>query len=260
MGRSRPEHSDRHSIAFVRQGAFKFHRGADEHMIDSFTAVLFAEGDRFSVSHPCNCGDECIEIWFSNDLRLEARSSVNRYATRSKLEERSAVLPIHGGIRTEAMMLATRIERQEPDPLEIEERLLKLLEAVSRLEEAGSGNGAAARRRNRNRALAQVETVKEMLLSDLGRLWTLNELAADVGASPFHLTRLMREFTGMTLHQYLNRQRLAAAHHAVLSGADNLALLAFDVGFSSHSHFTAAFKKEYGVTPSRLRRSLRATI
>jgi AraC-like DNA-binding protein len=38
---------------------------------------------------------------------------------------------------------------------------------------------------------------------------------------------------------------------------DDLTLLALDCGFSSHSHFSAAFSRAFGITPSRLRRQLR---
>jgi AraC-like DNA-binding protein len=40
-----------------------------------------------------------------------------------------------------------------------------------------------------------------------------------------------------------------------MEGADDLTALALELGFSSHSHFTDAFRAEFGRAPSRIRRS-----
>jgi AraC-like DNA-binding protein len=42
---------------------------------------------------------------------------------------------------------------------------------------------------------------------------------------------------------------------SLASGADDLTSLALDLGFSSHSHFTDAFRREFGRTPSEVRGS-----
>jgi AraC family transcriptional regulator len=57
------------------------------------------------------------------------------------------------------------------------------------------------------------------------------------------------------MHRYLNRLRLQEALQRVAAGAD-LGEVGISLGFSSHSHFTAAFRKEFGVTPSQARSAL----
>jgi AraC-like DNA-binding protein len=42
-----------------------------------------------------------------------------------------------------------------------------------------------------------------------------------------------------------------------LPHASDLTALAFDLGFSSHSHFSAAFRRAFGCTPSAFRESMR---
>jgi AraC-like DNA-binding protein len=44
----------------------------------------------------------------------------------------------------------------------------------------------------------------------------------------------------------------------LLARCDDLTRLSLDLGFSSHSHFTSAFRRAYGCTPAYFRRSLRA--
>jgi AraC-like DNA-binding protein len=54
----------------------------------------------------------------------------------------------------------------------------------------------------------------------------------------------------------LQRLRVAAALERLAGGAADLTDLALDLGYSSHSHFTASFRSEVGTTPSRARRLL----
>lgn len=80
----------------------------------------------------------------------------------------------------------------------------------------------------------------------------LHELAEEVGVSPSHLCRIFRRVEGMTVHQHLVQLRVSASVAAVRRGAA-LTRLAFDLGFASHSHFTAAFRRVHGLPPSRYR-------
>ena len=53
----------------------------------------------------------------------------------------------------------------------------------------------------------------------------------------------------------MTRLRLRASLEHLADGADDLTTLALDLGFSSHSHFTAAFRQTYGRTPAEFQRS-----
>lgn len=57
----------------------------------------------------------------------------------------------------------------------------------------------------------------------------------------------------MPIHCYLNGLRLRAALELVVEGTGDLGELALELGFSSHSHFTAAFRKEFGMSPRAVR-------
>ncbi|HEY8359259.1 MAG TPA: helix-turn-helix transcriptional regulator, partial [Ramlibacter sp.] len=74
--------------------------------------------------------------------------------------------------------------------------------------------------------------------------------------SPFHLARVFRQHTGLGLHQYRLHLRVAAALVRLEDGESDLSGLAHDLGFSSHSHFGAAFREQIGVTPAQARRAL----
>jgi AraC family transcriptional regulator len=81
---------------------------------------------------------------------------------------------------------------------------------------------------------------------------TLAQLARDAGMSSFHFARVFRELTGVPPHRYLLRRRLAAAAQQLRAGA-SVTDTCFTVGFRSLSHFIHAFRRHFGVSPSRMR-------
>jgi AraC-like DNA-binding protein len=59
---------------------------------------------------------------------------------------------------------------------------------------------------------------------------------------------VFQQVEGMPLYRYQLRLRLARALD-VLPRYDDLTTLSLDLGFSSHSHFSSAFRQTYGRTP-----------
>jgi AraC-like DNA-binding protein len=99
-----------------------------------------------------------------------------------------------------------------------------------------------------------VDRVKLVLASDLARRWTLAEIAAEVRGSPVYLTQVFQQVEGLPLYRYQLRLRLARALD-LLALYDDLTDLSQELGFSSHSHFSAAFREAYGRSPSEFRQS-----
>src|SRR5689334_21649836 len=99
-----------------------------------------------------------------------------------------------------------------------------------------------------------VDRIKLVLAGDLARRWTLQEIAAEVGGSPVYLTQVFQRVEGVPLYRYQLRLRLARALD-LLAEYDDLSALSLDLGFSSHSHFSAAFREAFGRSPSEFRQS-----
>ena len=99
-----------------------------------------------------------------------------------------------------------------------------------------------------------MDRTKLVLTSDLARRWTLADIAAEVGGSPVYLTQVFQQVEGLPLYRYQLRLRLARALD-LLAQYDDLTALGLDLGFSSHSHFTAVFREMYGRSPSEFRAS-----
>ena len=86
--------------------------------------------------------------------------------------------------------------------------------------------------------------------------WTLYDVADAACCSLFHLARAFRKHTGLSLHGYRQRLRLAAALQRLEEGERDIAALAYELGYSSQSHLGSAFMQELGVTPAQARREL----
>jgi len=145
----------------------------------------------------------------------------------------------------------------EPPALAVEEIVVDLLdEATAALRDALRADvdapppvSAWARER--------VEAAQVILNRSPAAPPSLTELAAALDCSPFHLSRIFRAATGLGLRHYLRRLRCRLAADRLRRGADDLTDLALDLGFCDHSHFTNAFRREWGVPPSRLLARLR---
>ena len=143
------------------------------------------------------------------------------------------------------------------DPLSIEEAVY---DAVGRSIEAGAEvhgrRRAAVRTRTEHDHHQLVERTKALLTERVRAHDSLESIARCVHASEFHLARVFRDRTGFTLHGYRTHLRLRLALDRLRSEAD-LATIANEFGFNSHSHFTDAFRGVFGVPPSEARRDLR---
>jgi AraC-like DNA-binding protein len=82
---------------------------------------------------------------------------------------------------------------------------------------------------------------------------TLAQVAGAVESSPFHLSRLVKAATGMSIHRMIVRLRLRDALEQLLETHESIAFVALSTGFASHSHLTDAFRREYGLPPSAIR-------
>jgi len=136
------------------------------------------------------------------------------------------------------------------DGLTVEEQLLRLGHATV----VGAFRFDDRMPRRRRRPPAMVEDAKALLSARFTEHLTLDELGRAVNVSPFHLARSFRRETGYTLHEYRTHLRLRAALERLGTGDEDLAVIARAVGFSSHSHLTASFRRAFGIPPSRVRR------
>jgi AraC family transcriptional regulator len=235
-------------LVFPYRGVFVRHLGRDQAVAEANQVLFFNAGDGYRVSHPVAGGDASLDLMIDEALLRElAPSSCLRSGPALAFrEQRLRIDP-----RAQLLMALLRHSLREgvADPLEAESLALTL---VHRSLGARTTHRAGASERRRR----LVDRAKLVVTSDLARRWTLGEIAAEVGGSPVYLTQAFQQVEGLPLYRYQLRLRLARALD-LLAEYDDLTTLGLDLGFSSHSHFSAAFREMYGRTPSEFRESAR---
>jgi AraC-like DNA-binding protein len=102
--------------------------------------------------------------------------------------------------------------------------------------------------RNEGRETQKMARVRDYLAAHHDRDIAVDELAALVNLSRYHLIRAFSKEYGLPPHAYANQLRLIAAKQLLAAGTSP-ADAAASAGFYDQSHLNRAFKRAYGTTP-----------
>jgi len=232
-------------LVFPYRGVYVRHLGGDDAVAEANQALFFNADEGYRVSHPVVGGDASLSLWVSEPVLREL-------APQAQLRDGPIAFRRHRlriDARAQALVALLRhgLGRNAVDTLQAETLVLTLVRRSLGERTSHAAGASAGRQKLADRA-------KLALSTDLGRRWTLAEIADEVGVSPVYLTQVFQQVEGMPLYRYQLRLRLARALD-LLGQYDDLTALGLDLGFSSHSHFTAAFRQAYGRTPAEFQRS-----
>lgn len=237
--RSAEEYAPANILVFPLQGVFmKHHACGGEVLVASGSALFFNAGEPYRISHPTGCGDDCLLIEVP-----EGPPAFRR--THASIDPRTLL---------HARSLWTLLQA-ERDELEIETTAFELFGDV--VDRAQADEPAPRDRRAAGRRREQVHAAAIALAAAPDRRWTLPQLARYVHSSQFHLARAFRGQMGESIHRYLLRARLANALAIVMDSDTSLTEIAAQLNFATPSHFAAAFRNAYRVTPSAVRAAAR---
>jgi AraC-like DNA-binding protein len=239
--RSPEECASQTHFVFPFRGVYLRHVGDDQAVADANHVLFFNAGQGYQVSHPVAGGDTSLVVGVSPSMlpELVPQALLN---PGEPLTFNLQHMRIDARAQALVMLLNHSLRNGSIEALEAEGLSLTLISRAVGPRTARAAGATYSRRR-------LVDRVKVLLASDLSRRWTLAEIAEEIRGSPVYLTQAFQQVEGMPLYRYHLRLRLARALDLVAERKD-LSGLAQDLGFSSHSHFTAAFKQAYGRTPS----------
>jgi AraC family transcriptional regulator len=95
----------------------------------------------------------------------------------------------------------------------------------------------------------KLKQVQDFIEAHLAAEIVIEDLAALIPMSQFHFARAFKAAAGESPHKYLTHRRIERAKVLLTVTKLPVAEVAYRVGFSSQSHFTAHFRKVTGVTP-----------
>lgn len=82
---------------------------------------------------------------------------------------------------------------------------------------------------------------------------SVNEIAEKNYLSLSYLSRLFKKARGISISQYIIRERMELAAQLLTEGGNTVSNIALEVGYNNYPYFTSTFKKYWGVTPSQYR-------
>jgi AraC family transcriptional regulator len=233
-------------LVFPYRGVYVRHVGLDQAVAEANQVLFFNAFEGYRIRHPVPGGDASLTLVISQAMLRELapaalmRDGENLWFRQPRLRLDA---------RTQALVALLRhsLRQKIAEPLEAESLSLTLVQRALGPRTTHTPGATFGRQR-------LVDRVKLVLASDLARRWTLAEIAAEVRGSPVYLTQVFQQVEGLPLYRYQLRLRLARALD-LLALCDDLTEISQDLGFSSHSHFSAAFRGAYGRSPSEFRRS-----
>ncbi|MCV6630339.1 MAG: AraC family transcriptional regulator [Flavobacteriaceae bacterium] len=99
--------------------------------------------------------------------------------------------------------------------------------------------------------VVKIKKAKEIIMARMAEPPTLSELAMEVGLSLKKLKAGFKQIYGDSVFHFLFDYKMEYARRMLETGKYNVNEVGLKVGYSTASHFIAAFKKKYGTTPKK---------
>ena len=97
----------------------------------------------------------------------------------------------------------------------------------------------------------KIKAAKDIVIQRIAEPPTLVELSSEIDLSLKKLKEGFKQIYGTTVYGFLFDYKMELARKLLESGAHNVNEVGLKVGYSTASHFIAAFKKHYGTTPKK---------
>lgn len=105
-----------------------------------------------------------------------------------------------------------------------------------------------------NKSLQAINNCLLYIENNLKQKITLEIISSEIGISKFHLHRMFKSMTDVTLADYINLRKLSCSVDDLISTDYRIIDIALDYGFDYEQNYIRAFKKAFGMTPLKTRR------
>lgn len=103
--------------------------------------------------------------------------------------------------------------------------------------------------RARKKTRSSYQVITEYIAGHLDGDLSLDALSRELYMNKYYIAHLVQENTGLSLHQYITKKRLAACCEA-MQGGESIGSCCSQFGFMNYSSFYRAFVNEYGTSPT----------
>jgi AraC family transcriptional regulator len=248
-------------IVLIQRGAFVYERGSSHSLLTANHALFIAPGDesrdRFVDDQPLDYMLVTPQGAAADVMLGEAAAAALAKSVRdTRVCAASAQLQ-----RSASALWNLCLRERSRDEIEIEQCVVDLMSCIAHAACAAPTQPSPAWRGRAGSGPARGQSTLIGAVEDLigtGReSRSLTSIAAQLDVSPAYLTDRFRRHEGISIARYQRRLRLSRAL-LELPHTEDIAALALELGFSSHAHFSTAFRATYGEAPSTYRRRSRA--
>jgi AraC-like DNA-binding protein len=102
---------------------------------------------------------------------------------------------------------------------------------------------------------SKIKRAKELIIKDMNNPPSLSDLAKEIGLNIKKLKTDFKEFYGVPVFTFLLNYKMELAKKLLLENQLNVNEIASHLGYSASSHFIAAFKRKFGITPKQFAKS-----
>lgn len=104
--------------------------------------------------------------------------------------------------------------------------------------------------------VAKIRTAKDIIIDRMAEPPTLQELSSEIGLPLKKLKEGFKQIYGDTVFNFLFNYKMEEARRLLETNTYNVNEVGLQVGYSTSSHFIAAFKKKFGITPKKYVQSI----
>jgi len=227
-------------IVFPKNSIWIQHDGSDPFVADPTLVNFYNKGQSYNRYAINQAGDYCHWFRIADELLSEVVAKDRGHFSIENMLCPADVFLQH------LFILKQLMTDHLPNALAIEEQVLSMFQEL--FAQHHHQERSYGQKHERHKRL--IESVKESLHADFSVNLSLQQLAKLHHTSPYHLSRVFKKINGIGINHYRTQQRLRSLTLELQQHQVDLVDLAFDYGYSSHSHMSASFKQVFGLTPS----------
>lgn len=104
--------------------------------------------------------------------------------------------------------------------------------------------------------ISYTKRLKQLILDAPEKVLRIEDMAQNIGMSPYHMIRKFKTACGLTPHQFQIQCRIRKAQK-LLEKEKSVTEVAYATGFCDQSHFDRCFHKIVRLTPSEYKQSVK---
>lgn len=244
-------------LVYNTQGICSLVTAGTEYYLDDGDLLLIPSGEIHEITS-CTKGGKRYFIQF-NISSLDGFGGINdikpfmeKVIKISSCEDAA----LHRSVENCVYQLIGEYERREyAYALSLNARVFDLLVIISRSLAAKSGLSGDTAKARKMIGLSQIDGALEYIEKNHPSEVTLKDVAAAVGFSEYHFSRLFKEYTGQNFHNYLNAYRVKQAEKLLRNSDHQISDIALESGFNSLVTFNRTFRKIKGCPPTFYRKA-----